>query len=108
MRVAGFAFQGFVAGAAVGFLAVVLFVNLWMGDMAPIPHSDAASMLEALVDGLSMIANIAVSALVLALLGGVLGAIWFARRAHTMNPTAATAVSGVALIVTASVYGLLI
>lgn len=108
MRVAGFAFLGFVASAAVGFLAVMLFVSLWIGDATPIPHSDAASMLEAMGDGLSMIFNIAVSMFVLALLGGGLGAIWFGRRARTMNPIAATAVPGAALIVTASVYGLLI
>jgi len=73
MRIAGFAFVGFLVGAIAGFLLALLFVTLWY-DVLQIDNHGG--------DNLNGLATFMALAPILALAGGAGGAFWLGRRAH--------------------------
>lgn len=73
MRVTGFALFGFLVCAVGGLLAALLALVLWY-DVLGIGHRGG--------DGMSGLSAALVVAPLFGLVGGVLGAIWFGRRAN--------------------------
>jgi hypothetical protein len=72
MRVTGFALLGFITGAVAGAAAALLALILWYDVLGVGDHGG---------DGMSGLSAAIVLAPLFGLGGGVLGAIWFGRRA---------------------------
>lgn len=73
MRVAGFGLLGFLAGSIAGLVLAVLGLTLWYDVLRIGNHGG---------DGLNGLASFMVLGPLLALAGGVAGAVWLARRAR--------------------------
>jgi hypothetical protein len=75
MRAAGFGLLGFLSGAMAGFLAALLLMILWYDVLAMGREGGGG-------DGMSGLNVFILVAPSLALIGGILGAIGFVRRAR--------------------------